>query len=169
MDGQKAWREKCVKSNRKCIGLSGELAFFYGKHHSEESKKLISEARRANWRNEDYRKKMMEIASQRSMVGENNPMFGRIQSAETRKKISDQLKGKPLSEANIIRLQNLHKKTRKSVLKLSLDGDVVCKYDSMFIAADDVNGNSQNIGFACRHYDRTYKGYYWRYCDDDNG
>ena len=54
----------------------GEKAPFYGKHHSEETRKKLSEARK----------------------GEKNPNYGKHLSEETRKKLSEAHKGKHLSE-----------------------------------------------------------------------
>ena len=51
----------------------GKPAWNNGKHHSEETRKKMSEANK----------------------GENNPMFGKHHSEETRKKMSEALKSKP--------------------------------------------------------------------------
>ena len=70
-----------------------------GKHHSEETRKKISESNK----------------------GENNPMFGKHHSAETRKKLSESLKGGTFSEETRKKLSEAHKgkqfsdETRKKI------------------------------------------------------
>lgn len=67
--------------------IRGEKNVFFGKHHTEETKRKISEARKGKY------------------CGQKNPNFGKIPSEETRKKISlantgkkRWFKGKPRSE-----------------------------------------------------------------------
>lgn len=52
-------------------------AHFRGKHHSEETKEKLSEARKGKY------------------MGEDNPMYGKHHTEKSRKKMSDARKGKP--------------------------------------------------------------------------
>ena len=61
-----------------------------GKHHSEETRRKISEASKGRTLSEEHRKKLSE-----SLSGENNPFFGKHHSEDTRRKISESCKGKP--------------------------------------------------------------------------
>lgn len=63
---------KRTEKTRKKISeaLSGEKAYWYGKHHSEESKKRISD-------------------NHADFSGEKHPMFGKHHSEETKKKMSE--------------------------------------------------------------------------------
>lgn len=74
-------RKKMSKNHPDMNGANNPM---YGKMHSAETRKKISEA----------------------MSGENHPMYGKTHSVETRKKISESLKGKKHSE-----------KTRKKISK----------------------------------------------------
>ena len=60
-----------------------------GKHHSEETRKKISEANKGKHLSEETRKKMSE-----ALNGENHPFFGKHHSEDTRKKMSEALKSK---------------------------------------------------------------------------
>jgi len=78
----------------------------WGKAHSEEAKKKMSEARKGEnspmWgkpRSEETRKKISE-ANKGKHAGENSPMWGKPKSEETRKKISEAKKGKQAGENN---------------------------------------------------------------------
>ena len=70
---------------KKRMTGSGENNPFYGKHHSDESKKKISEANkgmRKPYRSEEHRRKLSEANK------------GKHRSDETKRKISDAKKGK---------------------------------------------------------------------------
>lgn len=68
----------------------GELNSFYGKHHTEEARKKISDAR------ENY-------------VGENHPLYGKHHNEETKRKISESLSGREVSEETRIKLREAAK------------------------------------------------------------
>ena len=74
----------------------GKPSGMKGKHHSEESRKKMSESmkgennpRFGKHHSAEARKKISDALS-----GENNPMFGKHHSAEARKKMSELKKGK---------------------------------------------------------------------------
>ena len=62
-----------------------------GKHHSEESKKKMSEAKKEKY------------------IGKDNPFYGKHHSEESKKKISDAKKGKPKSEETRNKMSDAHK------------------------------------------------------------
>ena len=68
---------------------SGENNPFYGKHHSEESKRKISESNKGKKRTEEYKIKLSD-----NWKGEKNPNYGKHLSEETKRKISDAKKGR---------------------------------------------------------------------------
>lgn len=68
---------------------TGENNPFYGRKHTEETKKKISQSKTGKKQSDEIRKKKSEI-----FKGENNPMYGKSHSASTRKKISEANKGK---------------------------------------------------------------------------
>jgi len=77
----------------------GKNNHMYGKHHSEEAKRKISEANKGN----QYAKGFIhskKFKRKISMVtrGENNPFYGKNHSENARKKMSKAHKGKKLSE-----------------------------------------------------------------------
>lgn len=75
--------ESKKKMSDKAKLRTGEKNSFFGKHHSEETKKRISEAKRGkeSWNkgksfSEESRRKMSE-ARKGKYIGENNPMYGK--------------------------------------------------------------------------------------------
>ena len=90
----------------------GKPGTWIGRHHSEETKKKISEARKGKKLSEETRNKISEankghpgyfigkhhskewiMNKSDSMKGENNPFYGNHHSEETKKKISEAQKG----------------------------------------------------------------------------
>lgn len=68
----------------------GELNSFYGKHHTEETRKKISDARK-------------------NYAGENHPLYGKHHTEETKRKISKSLSGREVSEETKIKLREAAK------------------------------------------------------------
>lgn len=75
----------------------------YGKHHSAETKKILSQKAKERYkdgnhpnkgakRSEDVRAKLSETAKKRFSIPENNPFFGKQHSEETKKIISEKAK-----------------------------------------------------------------------------
>ena len=131
---------------------------FLGKHHTEETKEILSKSRKDSWKDPEYRKHVTE--SLPDMSGKNNPMYGRKQSDETKAKISAKNKGwnppeewrKRHSECN-----------SKPVYALDESMQIVAEYPSIKKAAEAVGACKENIGFCCRNPNRTCRKYYWRY------
>lgn len=80
------------------FGRPGEKNGMWGRTHTEEVKKRISELHRGNTYNlgavfsADHRRKISEHAAKR--VGELNPFFGKTHSEETRKRLSEVAKAR---------------------------------------------------------------------------
>lgn len=72
-----------------------------GRHHTEEAKKLISQANRGRKITEEQRKNLskamlaLPTARCKNQSGDLNPMFGKKHSDETKKKISEKAKARP--------------------------------------------------------------------------
>lgn len=117
------------------------------------------------WKNQEYAKSVIE--NHANMEGANNPMYGKHHTEETKKKISEKAKGrKPSKESRKKMSEN--SASKRAVYQMDFQGNILHKFDFCKDAAEFVGGNSQNIGFACRNKDRTYKGYKWRYVDDNS-
>lgn len=82
------------------VGLYAENNGMYGKHHTEEAKRLISERNKQHWADTEYYNRVCEKFRlywteekrfERSMLysGENHPMCGKHHTEESKKKMSE--------------------------------------------------------------------------------
>jgi hypothetical protein len=72
-DVKKKMSERVKGENNPMFGKFGELNPFFGKHHTEESKKKIVKDRDySNYKTEEFRQKISKLTK-----GENNPMYGK--------------------------------------------------------------------------------------------
>ena len=116
----------------------GKEGFFKGKHHSDETKRILSEKTKSlGW------------------IGEKHPMYGRKHSEESLRKMSESHKGKghPLTEKA---KQNLSKIRKKMVQ--GPDGTI---YDSVMSAAKAAGVGRDVISRYINHKpEKGYKFYY---------
>ena len=142
----------------------GENNPFYGKHHTEETRKRISE----------------KIKSER--CGENNPMYGKHLSKEHKQKISEKLSGennpmygkkgilspnygKTFTEEHKKKISESHKgknnPSSKSVYIIELD----MTFDTITECAKYLNCSKNNISNVLRGKSKTAKGYHIIYAE----
>lgn len=142
---------------------SGEKNGMYGKHHTEETKALLSywaEFIRDNsvYRTEDFKKKMSDLTS-----GEKNGMYGKHHTEESKKKMSINSKGKTSGEKNGM----YGKKGDKAI-----NGKKIEMYDENFNLIRTFNAKTAVLEFlglkghtqlnkAIKN-STLYKGYYWK-------
>lgn len=133
--------------------------------------------REENMNNPLTKKKMSEINR-----GENNPMYGKKISEETKKKISESLEGhevseetkKKISESNKgkVKSENHKNKLRdshekKKVVQLSLNGEFIKVWES--IREPNKEGfDHRHIIKCCKGKSKTHKGYKWMYYENYN-
>lgn len=135
-----------------------------GKHfHTEESKRIMSEKAKERWKNQEIRERYINNCPDRS--GENNPMYGKHHSSETKQKIREAHLGKPLN-LSVEQRKRRSERVSKPVYKLDKEGNILCKYNSIKEASIDVNAKATNIGLCCREKNRTAKGFMWRYANE---
>lgn len=110
--------------------------YFKGKHHTEETRKKMSEA----------------------MKGEKNHMFGKHPSEETKRKMSEAHKGKKHSEEAIRKTAEAHMKPVIGVNKTT--GEIV-EFESATEAYIKLGIN--NIHACCKGRYKSAGGYVWSY------
>lgn len=75
----------------------GDLNHFYGKTHTEETKRKISESLKGTTHTEETKTKMSE-ARKGKFTGKDHPMYGKTHTEEAKRKISEASKGRIHSE-----------------------------------------------------------------------
>lgn len=133
--------------------------------------------REENMNNPLTKKKMSEINR-----GENNPMYGKKISEETKKKISESLEGhevleetkKKISESNKgkVKSENHKNKLRdshekKKVVQLSLNGEFIKVWESTR-EPNKEGFDHRHIIKCCKGKSKTHKGYKWMYYENYN-
>lgn len=104
-EGKTHTEESKKKMSEANKGKVGELNGFYGKQHSEESRQKMSESHKGYHHTEEWKKRHSEdVTGEKNGMfgthrcGEENPMWGKHLSDESKKKLSEAHKGKSLSE-----------------------------------------------------------------------
>lgn len=134
-----------------------------GRKHSEAFKRELSIKSKERWKSEEYRKKCS--LHRQDISGDKNPMYGKVQSAETREKIRAKALGRKMSlEAR--RNMSEASANKRKVLQVDSDKNVINQFNTVKEAALFVGVASTNISFCCKNKHRTAKGYFWRYADD---
>ena len=122
--------------NNPMYGRTGEQSPMYGKHHTEETRKKISE----------------------SLKGQKHPMYGKHHTEETRKKLSETMKGKCYGENNL---------NSKSVVQIDLNtNEIINTYTRTCEASRQTGFNQSAISKCCRGERKTHKGFKWMYLSD---
>ena len=102
------------------------------------------------------------------LKGFNVALGGNIEgrhSEVTRQKMSAGQKGRTFSEEHLSRLRKpkLGGARRRTVLQYDADGNLLCEHESVYIAANNVDGCAVCIMRCCNHKQHTHKGYKWEY------
>lgn len=164
---------------------SGQNAPMFGKHHTENACKAISESKKNKHPSDEARKKMSE--NHADVSGENNPFYNQHHTDETKKKLRESWtderrlktsivhKGKTVSESTRekIRLAHLGKKASEDTRKMqskSRKKVIFCAeldmfFDSAKDASEKLNIDRSAIGKCCRGVKNfnTAGGYHWRF------
>lgn len=164
---------KSVGGDVPLVVYSGEKHPMYGKHHSEEARTKMSDAKR----------------------GEKHPWFAKHLPEETRRKIGDANRGRPISEEQKAQLRkaNLGKKAsaetrakmsaaqkarkrgpdigkkiseakkKTPVIQLTREGEFVAVWPSVSSAAQATGLTTGQICKCCKGVLRTTGGFTWKY------
>lgn len=146
-------------------GLSGESHPMYGKHHTPETVKSMSDKKKgvpysperyASFLESLDREALRERAY-RTIAGYNR---GKTVSDETRRKIAESNRGQTRSEKT---KANISKSKSKAVTQLTKEGAVVREWVSARQAAIELGVQAGHISKVCKGQRKTAGGYVWRY------
>lgn len=130
-----------------------------GKHLPEKTRLEISVKLKNLKRSEETKNKLSQIAKERLKDKTKNPMYNKKHSNEAKEKMRQKALGRKLPKETI---NKIIQKQQKRVMSISKDNKIKV-YDSIKLAAQELNVCAQNITFCCKHPNRTCGGFYWRY------
>jgi group I intron endonuclease len=154
--GIKMSKKHCRKMSKLFLGKDNP---FYGKKHSEETKKKISKANKGklSGKNNPFygktqTKKIIEKMkkSRKYLKGKDNPLYG--------KPISDDLKRK-ISMANKGRIRH----NRKPIVQEDLNGNIINKFYSIMLASNFTGISRGGICACAKGKTKTAGGFIWKY------
>lgn len=153
--GRKLSEETKQKISDHHKGLyAGQNNPMYGKHHTEEAKKKMSDYAKnhTGWKHSEETKQK---------IGEKHK--GKTVSQETCQKLSQARIGKKYTEEQKLKLRN---KNTIPVIQLTLDGKFVGAYISAAEASRQLNIAAPLITNCCKKKHKHTHGFMWMYADE---
>ena len=156
------------------MALYGEDNPFYGRKHTEESKRRISEKNKGREISEKEREMRRVINT-----GEKNPFYHKKHSEETKKKIIETSKKNGVYEQSSYRMKGNQLAKfikRKRVAMVSKEsGEILRVFNNAVEAGEYVKelglctrkDPNNSITSVCKGHDKSVYGYIWRYLEDD--
>jgi group I intron endonuclease len=154
------WIAKLNPEYNKCIGGKGAKGY----SHSDETKDILRALGKLQWESKSNKDKQRQIVNNLKgrSVGYNhteetkeklrNANLGKVQTAETKKKRSEKLKISAIGNSN----------GSKKVVCISNE-EVYKEYDSILIAANELQIHPSNITKVLKRKQNTAGGYKWKY------
>lgn len=127
-------------------GMRGEKSAAWGRKHSEEAKRKMSEARRGRKLSEEHIRKMSEAMKKKNMSGENNHFYGKKHTEESRQMISE-------------RAQRRMREKGGKKLTLELAKEIRMRYDEEQITVTQL---AKEYGLSRTYCGQLLKGKYWK-------
>ena len=125
------WKQNLSKARKG--KFTGEKNPFYGKHHTEESKRKISEANTGRKMSDEFKNLQREIHL-----------------------------GVKFTEEHKLKLSENNKASKK-VIQLDLYNNFIKEFKSMKAAERETGIKAYNISSCCRGIQKTAGGYIWKY------
>lgn len=169
--------ESMKGENNPMFGKTGELNPFYGRHHTEESKEILSQKAKRNYENlsdeeKQLNKNRLDMAREKMISERGGGFNGCHHTDDAKYKISIAQKGKEVSDITKQKMSENHHKKQKVVM-LDLNGEYLNTFDSMTLACKYLKENnihhnpkSGEISNVCLRKRRTSYGYIWLYYED---
>ena len=151
----------------KGINFSGENNPMYGKKHSEETKKKMSETHKGKKLSEETKERISESHKGKKHTEESKKRMGEAKkghnvSKDTRERISEAQKGHKMPDDVKKKLININS---KKIVQLSLNNELIKIWDSM-VDTEKEGYTKQCVSDCCRGRIKTHKGYKWMYYEE---
>lgn len=159
--------ERGGNSNGKCaevtkVKISKSLKLYYLTHNSPNVGKALSHEHKLKLSLAHTGKRLSEEHCHKigdSERGEKHWTYGKSRPIETRSKISQSLKGRPVYDHSVL---------YKKVFQYTRDGTLINEYSSLTDASKQFNSKyaKSNISACCHDKTLSAYGYVWRFADD---
>ena len=133
--------------------MTGEKHPFYGKHHTEEARKKLSQAKKGE-NNPQYGKR-----------GKDAPMYGKHHTEETKQKIARANKGLKRSEEIRLKLSQAKNYRKTPIVAIQKDTGKIRVFESQMECARQLNLDQRNIYHCLKGRQKTCKGYLIKYME----
>ena len=175
---RKQMSQRMTGENNPMYGKSKELNPFYKHKHTNETKSILREKGKKYYENlsdeeKELNRKRLDEARLKMIEEYGGGFKGCKHSEESKRKISETLKGRCVSEETKEKISSNHLKKRKVVMVDKNKKEVVEMFDSMTLACEYLKNNNihQNpkageISNVCLKKRRTAYGFVWVYYED---
>lgn len=130
------------------VHYKGKTPWMKGKHHSEESRRKLSESHKGKttWNKGKHISEETKAKLSKANIGKNNPNYGKPRSLHIKTKISDSQPSRKI-------VYQIDKKT----------GTLIKEWNSINEASKTLNISSSNISMCCKGKRKTAGGFIWSY------
>lgn len=101
-----------------------------------------------------------------AVKGELNHNYGIIYNDEYKKRMSERLKGRKVSEDTKRKMREKHPRKRR-IKQYDFNGTLIGEWESMLAVKRATGISNSKICWCCKGYIKTAGGYIWRYADAD--
>lgn len=141
-------------------GFSGEKHPMYGKHHTEESRRKMSESKQGRI---PYNKGKHLSEEHREKLRQAHVGLKQNRTLEWNQKIAESNRGKKRSAETKARNALAH---NKAVTQISLNGEIVHHWSSAAEAKRQTGIDASHISLVCRNIRETAGGFIWKFTVD---
>ena len=164
--------------NNPMFGKKGELNPFYGHHHTDENKDILSKKAKERYDNlseeeKELNNKRLDEARIKMLEMYGGGFKNHNHTETTKNKISKTLKGRKLSEETKSKMSENHPRKKKVVMIDKNNKEAVKIFNSMTLACEYLidnkiheNPKSGQISDVCLKKRKTAYGFVWVYYED---
>lgn len=161
--------ERVSGDKNPMYGMTGELNPFYGKKHSEETRRTLSELAVGRDVSIETRNKIGKSTKERHK-NFGHPFKDKNHTDEAKDKISKAMKGRFVSDETKRKMSKNHARKQSVAMIDKITSEVLLEFDSMKLASEWLRENTKynkaksgEISNVCSGKKKTAYGFKWKY------